>query len=120
MRTLHLDTGREMRGGQWQALHLVRGLTDHGHAARLLAPAGSPLLEAALAQRLDAAPLQFGRMLHDARRADLVHAHDARAHTLGLFTRPPLVVSRRVAFPILRGPPSPWKYAPAAHYTPAS
>jgi hypothetical protein len=116
MRTLHLDTGREMRGGQWQALHLVRGLGDHGHAARLLAPAGSPLLEAALAQRLDAAPLQFTRLLRDARRADLVHAHDARSHTLGLFTRPPLLVSRRVAFRIRRGPASRWKYGHAAHY----
>lgn len=26
MRILHLDSGREMRGGQWQALRLHRGL----------------------------------------------------------------------------------------------
>ncbi len=105
-----------MRGGQWQALHLVRGLADHGHAARLLAPAGSPLLEAALAQRLDAAPLKFHRILRDARRSDLVHAHDARAHTLGLFAPAPLVVARRVAFPVRRGLASRWKYAHAAGY----
>ncbi|MDP8980480.1 MAG: glycosyltransferase family 4 protein [Acidobacteriota bacterium] len=116
MRTLHLDTGSEMRGGQWQALHLIRGLVDHGHSARLLAPVGSPLLEAALAQRLDAAPLQFHRMLSDARRADLIHAHDAHAHTLGLFAPAPLVVARRVAFPLRHSLASRWKYTHAAHY----
>jgi hypothetical protein len=32
MRILHVDTGREMRGGQWQALYLMEGLTRAGHA----------------------------------------------------------------------------------------
>ena len=27
MRILHLDAGKEMRGGQWQALRLIEGLT---------------------------------------------------------------------------------------------
>ena len=27
MRILHLDSGREMRGGQWQALRLIEGLS---------------------------------------------------------------------------------------------
>jgi hypothetical protein len=41
---------------------------------------------------------------------DLVHAHDARSHTMGaLFARAPLVVSRRVAFPVK----SRWKYGRA-------
>jgi len=46
--------------------------------------------------------------------ADLVHAHDARAHTLALFSGKPVVVSRRVGFPIGRGPASFWKYMQAA------
>ena len=42
---------------------------------------------------------------------DLVHAHDARSHTLGaVFARVPLVVSRRVAFPVRDSALSRWKY----------
>jgi Glycosyl transferases group 1/Glycosyltransferase Family 4 len=46
----------------------------------------------------------------------LIHAHDARAHTLALLGGKPAVVSRRVAFPVRRGVGSRWKYARAAHY----
>lgn len=97
MRTLHLDSGREMRGGQWQVLRLVEGL----HDAALLAPEGSPLYEAARARGIGVDDLQQCRIVGMSRRVDLVHAHDARAHTLAaLLSRAPLVVSRRVAFPI--------------------
>ena len=47
-----------------------------------------------------------------ARGFDLVHAHDASAHTLGLLARLPLVVARRVVFPIR----SRWKYRRADHF----
>jgi len=109
-----MDTGREMRGGQWQALYLMGGLAAAGHGVRLLAPAGSPLLKAAQARRLDARPLRAPFVM--APRFDLVHAHDARAHTLGLLIRKPVVVSRRVAFPIRRTLASRLKYRRAAHY----
>ena len=46
MKVLHLDTGREWRGGQSQVLLLIDGLRARGHACRLLAPRG-PLLERA-------------------------------------------------------------------------
>jgi hypothetical protein len=53
-----------------------------------------------------------------ARRHDLMHAHDARTHTLGAIVRgAPLVVARRVAFPIGAGQiASKWKYARARRY----
>ena len=116
MTSLHIDTGQEMRGGQWQALYLAGKLAATGHRVRLLAPAGSPLLQAAQAQRLDARPLRWPRLLASAARVDLVHAHDARAHTLGLLSRKPVVVSRRVGFPIGRTLASRLKYRRAAHY----
>jgi hypothetical protein len=101
MRILHLDSGREMRGGQWQALRLHRGLIQRGHESLLLARAGSPLLGAAQRANLpcDALhPLRTGKL---SGRYDVVHAHDARSHTIGAaFARVPLVVSRRVAFPV--------------------
>ena len=113
---LHIDSGTEMRGGQWQALYLIRGLIAAGHRARLLTPAGSPLMQAAAAQQVDVQSLSLGRLPRAAAGVDLIHAHDARAHTMALLSRKPLVVSRRVAFPVRRGVASWWKYRRAAHY----
>jgi hypothetical protein len=111
MRILHLDSGREMRGGQWQLLSLHRGLIDDGYDSILLAPEGSPLLAAAAKADLPhdiLRPLRLGLL---SRLCDVVHAHDARSHTLAaLFSRVPFVVSRRVAFPIRRSAASRWKY----------
>jgi glycosyltransferase involved in cell wall biosynthesis len=114
--TLHIDTGREMRGGQWQALYLLLGLTERGHRVRLLAPVGSPLLQAALAQRLDARPLRVRELAGAWSGADLIHAHDARAHAVAVLLARPVVVSRRVAFPVQEGWASRWKYRRAAHF----
>jgi glycosyltransferase involved in cell wall biosynthesis len=47
---------------------------------------------------------------------ELIHAHDARAHTLAVMASKPVVVSRRVAFAVRGGAASRWKYARAAHY----
>jgi len=111
MNTLHLDHGREMRGGQLQAMRLMEGLRDRGHGVALLARKGSPILESALASGFDAGALTWGSLRVWSRRADLVHAHDARAHLFAaLFSRKPLVVSRRVAFPVSRSLWSHWKY----------
>ncbi len=116
MVTLHIDTGREMRGGQWQALYLLRGLAERGQRTRLLAPQGSDLLRAAQAQQLEARALGRRSLLGATSGVDLIHAHDARAHTLGLMAGKPLVVSRRVGFPVRQGFASRWKYRRAAHF----
>ena len=115
MRTLHIDTGRTMQGGQWQVLYLVERLEN----ARLLAPAGSPLLREACKRGLDARPL--GTFLGELAGIDLIHAHDSRAHTYGAIANlgrssRPLVVSRRVAFPIKQSIVSGWKYLQATMY----
>ncbi len=111
MRILHLDSGREMRGGQWQALRLHRGLINAGHESLLLAREGSPLLNAAHLAGLPGEPLRPLTFASRSRGFDLVHAHDARSHTFGaLLSRVPLVVSRRVAFPVRDSAASRWKY----------
>jgi hypothetical protein len=117
MRILHLDTGREMRGGQWQALFLMDGLREAGHDCVLLAPAGSPLAARASERGLTVLDLSMSALRRNAGGADLLHAHDARAHTFGLtMCRLPLVVSRRVAFPVQNSAPSRWKYSRAQHF----
>jgi hypothetical protein len=117
MRILHIDCGREMRGGQWQALRLLEGLRTENIECTLLSPRGSPLSARARALHLDVRPLGLWRLQRLSRQADLVHAHDARAHTLAaVLAGAPLVVSRRVAFPIR----SRWKYRHASRYAAVS
>ena len=64
-----------MRGGQHQVLLLLRGLEARGYDQTLLA--GEPLVE-----RWDGRPLTIANLLHAAPEAEIIHAHDARAHTL--------------------------------------
>jgi len=112
MRVLHLDAGKEMRGGQWQVFRLIEGLTAAGVESILLARPGAPLYLSARARGWRVEPWSFARALWLARSCDLVHAHDARSHTLALIGRAPLVVARRVAFPLR----SRWKYRREARY----
>jgi hypothetical protein len=113
MRILHLDAGKEMRGGQWQALRLMEGLAAAGVESTLLARHGAPLFEAARQRGLRVEPLGLVRTMLLASRHDLIHAHDARGHTLGVMAKSGrLVVSRRVAFPVR----SRWKYRRAQRY----
>lgn len=112
MTTLHVDLGQQWRGGQSQALLLVRGLLARGHGAELVAVEGSPLAGHAQAAgvRVHAvgrtgAPLAIRKLLRNA-RFDLVHAHDAHGLTAawlaGAARRSRLVASRRVAYPLAR------------------
>jgi hypothetical protein len=113
MRILHLDAGKEMRGGQWQALRLMEGLAAAGVESTLLARHGAPLFEAARERGWRVEPLSLVRAMLLARRHDLVHAHDARGHTFGAIAGSGrLVVARRVAFPVR----SRWKYRRARRY----
>lgn len=113
MRVVHIDTGRRMRGGQWQVLHLMRGLREHGLEQRLLAR--GDLLSKARAEGFETGPASLSAVWRA--KADLFHAHDGRGHTLAAVAgRRPLVVSRRVAFPVKTGALSRWKYSRADGY----
>lgn len=117
MRLLHIDTGREMRGGQWQVLYLLERLAAAGHRVTLLGRPGSPLYEKARAEILDVRPADLLSIPGLSFEADLVHVHDARAHTLAaIAAMRPVVVSRRVAFPVKTGLLSRWKYGRARCY----
>ena len=113
MKTVHVDSGWEMQGGQWQVLYLVERLKD----AVLMAPDTSPLFMEARKRGLDARALSFVTLFKAARAADLVHAHDSRSHTLAAIARgAPLVVSRRVGFPMKTDAVSGQKYKAARMY----
>lgn len=115
MRVLHVDLGREMRGGQWQVLRLLEQRRDAGDV--LLVPEAAPLAGEARRRGLPVQPLTPAGLWRESRRAALVHAHDARAHTWAAALAGCLfVVSRRVAFPVRRSLLSRWKYRQAGHY----
>jgi len=124
VRIVHLDTGREWRGGQAQVLLLLEALRARGHESRLLAPRG-PLLERARDLGFHGTPWRplfewdAGAALGalDAirkARAEIVHCHSAHAHPPGVaaawLARVPVVVSRRVDFSVARSPLSALKY----------
>ncbi len=117
MHILHIDLGREMRGGQRQVLMLMQGLREIGHSSELLARAGSPLYQAAEALHFAVEPASFKSLMARSRRADLVHAHDARSHAFAaMASLQPFVVSRRVAFLPSRSLLSKWKYQRAKRF----
>ena len=114
-RILHVDSGRSWRGGQRQVFLLAAGLRDLGYRTLVVAPAGSPLIRRAERAGLPTYrltlrgewDLRSARELRAVARewgANVVHAHDARSHSvvrLALLGKRKMrfVVTRRVAFP---------------------
>ncbi len=94
-------------------LRLMEGLETAGTESTLLARREGALFGAARKAGLNVQPLGWLKAAAEARRCDVVHAHDARSHTMAAVAGiAPLVVSRRVAFPVR----SKWKYRRARRY----
>ena len=128
MFSLHVDTARTWRGGQYQALLTVHGLRRRGQRAALAAqPRGELFRRAAdgadlfpLAPRGDLDPVAAWKLSRLLRRLapDVIHAHDAHAVAIASLARsltgpratPPLIASRRVDFHIRGNVFSRWKY----------
>ena len=109
-----MDAGREMRGGQWQVLQLHAGLGDD---SMLLCREGSPLMEECRRRGLKAEALSVASLAWRSRKAEITHVHDARTHAWAAAVGgSPLVVARRVAFPVGQSWLSRRKYARADHY----
>jgi glycosyltransferase involved in cell wall biosynthesis len=114
-RILHLDSGRSWRGGQRQVFLLATGLRDRGFRTLVVAPTGSPLIHRAeraglptyrltLRGEWDIRSARELRAVAREWKADVVHAHDARSHSIARIAllgkrKVRLIVTRRVAFP---------------------
>jgi glycosyltransferase involved in cell wall biosynthesis len=133
LRVLHLSSESGFRGGEQQVLNLMLGLQRKNVPQALLVPPGS-LLGEKVPSGVDwfALPDQRRRVLMDAFRLrevvvhwrpDVLHAHTSHSHslvrwaqTLGL-VRCPLLVTRRVDFPLKSGWGNRWKYcSPKVRY----
>jgi glycosyltransferase involved in cell wall biosynthesis len=113
-RILHVDAGRSWRGGQRQVFLLATGLRDLGYRTLIVAPTGAPLIRRAeraglptyrltLRGEWDIRSARELRAVASEWRADIVHAHDARAHSIARLAllgkrKTRLIVTRRVAF----------------------
>jgi glycosyltransferase involved in cell wall biosynthesis len=128
VRILHLDSGRDWRGGQRQVFLLATTQRADGHEPLVVAAPHSPLAgrlktsglaSATVPMRADWDILAMRRVrrLVAKWKPDVVHAHDARAHAIALGALigrdVPLVVTRRVPFV----PKGRLKYGPrVAHF----
>ena len=104
LRTLHVDLGRQWRGGQNQALLLAGELRRMGHPAEMVVARNSPLAHrartAGIVVHEAGGRIGAARILQKLRGFDIVHAHDAHALTSAWLARASFVVSRRLAYPI--------------------
>ena len=117
MRILHIDTGPEMKGGQYQVMLLLGALQSSGHECILLAREGGALWAEAARNAIHVLAADAKQVWRHSKDVAIVHAHDARAHTIAaIASRRRFVVSRRVAFPIKRSVASHWKYQRAARF----
>ncbi len=113
LRIVHLDTGRELRGGQRQLLLLARELRARGHGQLVVCLEGTKLELRARAEGFSTFALPAYDPWHahgiiqlrqhlKLEPADVLHAHDGKGQTvswlasLGMPTR--RVASRRVTF----------------------
>jgi glycosyltransferase involved in cell wall biosynthesis len=125
MNILYADLEREWRGGQAQAFLTVTGLRERGHEVELLAASGSPLEERCreagvtvhAVSRFGLRPRAALRLkgLVASRRPDIVHINEAHALSAawmaGAHRRAPLVISRRIGFPLKHNPVSRARFA---------
>src|SRR6266851_7290919 len=124
MRVLYVDLEREWRGGQSQALLTLCGLRERGHDVELLAARDSPLTnrvsEAGITVHqvprygLRALAARAMRTLIARRRFELVHLNEPHALTAAWLarahTRLPLLLSRRIGFPLQKNAVSQARY----------
>ena len=131
MKVLLVDLETEWRGGQNQALLLLKGLRERGHEAELVAADGSALGERAGSVGVRVHFVSRGLFrLHAAQKVrallrsggfDLAHANEAHAATAawlalwpGSASTPAFVISRRVGYPIGKSALAQARYRAAA------
>ncbi|HPA44437.1 MAG TPA: glycosyltransferase [bacterium] len=124
LRVWHVDSGKRHGGGQVQISHLLNGLVRRGVACTLVCPKESPIPSLGIPPEIEIIHLNLRsewdlpsiwKLRRTVRlgRPDILHAHDATAHTICLLARTDrqkMVVHRRVSFPIHRHVLTRWKY----------
>jgi glycosyltransferase involved in cell wall biosynthesis len=126
MNIVHIETGRNWLGGPAQVLYLLKGMRERGHTVCLVCPKDSALGARAAEVGLDVRFTPFNgdvdpRLFFGAvaairsLRADIVHLHSRRgADTQGAlaarYCNRPVVLSRRVDYPLRSSALVRWRY----------
>jgi len=130
MRVLYVDLEREWRGGQSQALLTLGGLRERGHEIELLAARESPLARRAAETGitvhqvarlgLRAWAARAMRRLIARGRIELVHLNEPHALTAAWMARAhkrvPLLLSRRIGFPLQKNSVSKARFRAVARF----
>ncbi len=126
MRVLHLNSEKSWRGGERQTLYLIQALEKEGVHSFLACKKDSALQEAAAGHHFPCFGLAFLnawdvytawqlRRLCLIHQIDLMHAHTSHAHSLAFLSllfahKTPLLVTRRVDYPLSSNFFSRYKY----------
>lgn len=133
MKVFHIHTEQGWRGGEAQVLNLCEGLRNRNIESIVVTSLNSELHERLLSQGFGVYSLSTTNPINPftilkinkalrLEKPDLIHCHTARAHTLALLATAaglslPIIVSRRVDFPVANNILSKWKYHhPRLHY----
>ncbi len=116
MHILHLNSESTWRGGEQQLAYLIEELQKNGCSSVVAVKKKSALETYCIANRLNHFPLPFAgewdlktasfiKKISIEKSVNIVHAHTAHSHTLAVLgsflgNNIPIVVSRRVDFPI--------------------
>lgn len=126
MKVLHVSTPHSWRGGEQQAAYLMTALHEDGVDQVLLCPADAPLAQKIIPEIkcytfkkrgwLDVHVAKQIKSITQQESPDLIHCHDSHAHSGAVMAAAfmavdvPIIVSRRVDFPVSSNPLSRWKY----------
>ncbi|HEY3384897.1 MAG TPA: glycosyltransferase family 4 protein [Saprospiraceae bacterium] len=127
MTILHVSTPASWRGGEQQVAYLVNALHDKGIEQIVLTIERSALSKRLMEENIPVTTfISRGFMdINVARKIsalckdktfDIIHCHDSHAHSAAVMAaslfgnKVPIIVSRRVDFPVSGNPLSKWKY----------
>lgn len=127
MTIIHVSTPNSWRGGEQQLAYLAEELKKHGVKQVIICPGGSPLEAHCKEKGYETIPFKKKGMLKiglariiakstKIASQALIHVHDSHAHTAAVMAsaflgnNAPIVLSRRVDFPVKKNIFSYWKY----------
>ena len=128
MNVLHISGAKTWRGGEQQIAYLWEELNRASDIRQFIAvPIGSPLESFCLAKKIAHLSYNKRSSIHPGiarsiykyckqNQIDLIHVHDSHAHTFAVLSatlfgnNAPIVLTRRVDFPIQKSYLSRWKY----------
>lgn len=126
MKILHLSSEKSWRGGEQQIAYLIKELNGQG-IENIVACRNGSAFEVYCRQHnwnffslsfqgsLDISTIWSIKRICQEEKVDLVHAHSAKSHSLAVMScvlgnTTPLIVSRRVDFPVRKNWMTQWKY----------